>query len=180
MSVPAGGMPEPRGALARTVRTVEYTLLALLFLAVVVIGLAQIALRNLAGTGLPWADPAMRAGVLWIAMLAGVLASGTAQHIRIDALLPKIPVAMRPWIDRGVLIATALICITLAAASIEIVRLEYQFSDLAFGPVPRWLVLAIIPTGFGLMSLRFLYRALLPGAGASSAGGGSNAASGAD
>lgn len=172
-------MPEAQGALARIVRTVEYTLLALLFLAVVAIGLAQIAMRNLAGTGLAWADPAMRAGVLWIAMLAGVLASGTSQHIRIDALLPKIPAAVRPWIDRGVLIATALICITLAAASIEIVFLEYQFSDLAFGPVPRWLVLAIIPIGFGLMSLRFLLRALLPGARAPNAGGGSSAASGA-
>lgn len=162
MSGPKTKPHRPAGGFGRSVRTFEFLLLSVLFIAVVCIGLIQIGMRNLADTSLPWADPAMRAAVLWIAMLAGVLASGTAQHIRIDALLGRIPAGIRPWVDRLVLLATSLICVTLAAASVDIVRLEFEIGDLAFAAIPRWIVLAIIPVGFGLMALRFLLRALLP------------------
>lgn len=162
MSVPEPIGRIPTGRFGRLVRNVEYGLLSALFLAVVGIGLVQIGLRNLADTSLPWADPAMRAAVLWIAMLAGVLAAGSAQHIRIDALLTHLPVGIRPWIERGVLLATALICVTLAAASVAIVQLEFELGDLAFAGVPRWAILAIIPVGFGLMALRFVLRVVLP------------------
>ncbi|PKL95992.1 MAG: TRAP transporter small permease [Gammaproteobacteria bacterium HGW-Gammaproteobacteria-8] len=162
MSQPESIERKPSGRIGHLLRRVEYGLLSALLLAVVGIGLVQIGMRNLADTSLPWADPAMRAAVLWIAMLAGVLAAGSAQHIRIDALLSHLPAAIRPWIDRVVLLATALICVALAVASIDIVRLEFEIGDLAFATVPRWAVLAIIPVGFGLMAFRFVYRALLP------------------
>lgn len=152
---------KPSGRVGQLVRSFEFALLSVLFLAVVGIGLVQIGMRNFADTSLPWADPAMRAAVLWLAMLAGVLAAGTAQHIRIDALLGRLPESVRPWIDRLMMASTALICITLAAASMTIIQLEYELGDPAFAGIPRWVVLAIIPVGFGLMALRFLLRALL-------------------
>jgi TRAP-type C4-dicarboxylate transport system permease small subunit len=162
VSDPAPLRRRPSGGFGQAVRKFEFLLLSALFLAVVCIGLVQIGMRNLADTSLPWADPAMRAAVLWITMLAGVLASGSAQHIRIDALLGRIPAGIRPWVDRLVLLATALICVTLAAASADIIRLEFELGDLAFAAVTRWVVLAIIPVGFGLMALRFMFRAMLP------------------
>jgi hypothetical protein len=126
VSDPAPLRRRPSGGFGQAVRKFEFLLLSALFLAVVCIGLVQIGMRNLADTSLPWADPAMRAAVLWITMLAGVLASGSAQHIRIDALLGRIPAGIRPWVDRLVLLATALICVTLAAASADIIRLEFE------------------------------------------------------
>ena len=162
MSVPLPLRQRQLGRFGNIVRKFEFVLLSILFLAVVGIGLVQIGARNFADTSLPWADPAMRAAVLWITMLAGVLAAGSAQHIRIDALLSHIPTAVRPWLDRVVLAATALICVTLAAASVAVVRLEFELGDLAFGGVPRWMVLAIIPVGFGLMGWRFMVQVVVP------------------
>ncbi|MDT8439082.1 MAG: TRAP transporter small permease [Wenzhouxiangellaceae bacterium] len=155
--------PDAFDRLALGVRRFEIGLLSLVFLAVLGIGLAQIVLRNFGGGSLPWADPAMRAGVLWIAMLAGVLAADTGKHIRIDVLRLWLPDGLRPWVIRIMRLSAALVCITLTAASASLIQLEYSLNDLAFLGVPRWAVLMIIPLGFGLMSWRFLRRALLPG-----------------
>jgi TRAP-type C4-dicarboxylate transport system permease small subunit len=146
------------------VRHVEVGLLTLIFGAVVAIGLAQIGLRNFADSSLVWADAAMRAGVLWIAMLAAVLAADQARHIRIDVLLHRLPEWLRPWVQRLMHLLTALICITLAAASVRLIRLELMMNDVAFLGVPRWLVLIIIPIGFALMGWRFMRHALMPSA----------------
>ncbi|MDT8409986.1 MAG: TRAP transporter small permease [Wenzhouxiangellaceae bacterium] len=152
------GQPLTRAGL--WLRRFEIGLISVIFLAVVVVGLVQIGLRNFADSSLVWADPAMRAGVLWLAMLASALAAGQARHIRIDVLSRKLPESLRPWVVRALYFATALICLALTAASINLLRLEIQINDLAFLNVPRWLVLIIIPIGFGVMGWRFMRHAL--------------------
>lgn len=147
------------GEPAGLIRNLEVGLLSAIFLAIVGIGLAQIGLRNFADSSLVWADDAMRAGVLWITMLAGVLAAGQARHIRIDVLLHRLPDKVQPWVQRAMYLLTALICVTLAAASVSLIQLEMQMNDIAFLGVPRWGVLMIIPVGFALMGWRFMRHA---------------------
>lgn len=159
--VPGTVEPPPEGRLARLAHNLEIALLTLIFGAIVVVGLSQIGLRNLADSSLVWADAAMRAGVLWITMLAGVLAAGQARHIKIDALLHRLPEKVRPWIQRAMYLLTALVCVTLAAASVNLIQLEMSMNDLAFLNVPRWAVLIIIPIGFALMGWRFMRHALV-------------------
>lgn len=159
--VPGRIEPPSEGRLARLVRNLEVGLLTIIFGAIVVVGLSQIGLRNLADSSLVWADAAMRAGVLWITMLAGVLAAGQARHIKIDALLHRLPEKIRPWIQRAMYLLTALVCVTLAAASVNLIQLEMSMNDLAFLNVPRWAVLIIIPIGFALMGWRFMRHALV-------------------
>nr|WP_277347476.1 TRAP transporter small permease [Wenzhouxiangella sp. XN79A] len=125
------------------------------------LGLTQIGLRNLADSALPWADPAMRAGVLWLAMLSAALAADEARHIRIDLLGRFLPDAARAIVDRIMFAITSLFCIGMVYLSLQTVQLEREFGDLAFLDVPRWLVLAIIPVGFALMGWRFMRRAVL-------------------
>lgn len=143
------------------IRRIEIGLLTALFLAIVVVGLVQIALRNFADDSLIWAAPAMRAGVLWITMLAAVRAAAEARHIRIDVAAAQLPESLRIWLARAMHLATAAVCITLAAASVSLVELERSFADVAFLGVPRWTVLAIIPLGFGLMAMRFVQHAFV-------------------
>ncbi|MGB0515180.1 MAG: hypothetical protein ACPGJE_10115, partial [Wenzhouxiangellaceae bacterium] len=64
--------------------------------------------------------------------------------------------------ERIVHLATALVCIALAAASVQLIQLEFSLGDVAFLGIPRWVVLAIIPAGFALMGWRFIRHALLP------------------
>lgn len=161
VDVPGTVERPPAGRFGAYVRYLEVGLLSALFAAIVVIGLTQIGLRNLADSSLVWADAAMRAGVLWITMLAGVLAAGQARHIKIDALLHRLPDKVQPWIQRVMYLLTALICVTLAAASVSLIQLEISMNDLAFLNVPRWAVLIIIPIGFALMGWRFMCHALV-------------------
>jgi len=154
------GHPSRDGGPSGWVTQLEVGLLSAIFLAIVIIGLTQIGLRNLADSSLVWADAAMRAGVLWITMLAGVLAAGQARHIKIDALLHRLPENAQPWVQRAMYVLTSLVCVTLAAASVSLIQLEMQMNDVAFLNLPRWAVLIIIPIGFGLMGWRFMRHAL--------------------
>lgn len=144
------------------VRRLEVWLLTLIFGGVVAVGLTQIVLRNFADSSLVWADAAMRAGVLWITMLAAVLAAGQARHIKIDVLLHRLPARIQPWVQRAMFGLTAMVCVTLAVASVSLLQLEMAMADVAFLGIPRWMVLAIIPLGFALMGWRFARHALLP------------------
>jgi len=143
-------------------RRIEVGLLSTIFAGVVGVGLAQIVLRNFADASLVWADAAMRAGVLWITMLAAVLAAGQMRHIRIDVLLHRLPDAVQPWVRRLLFLLTAMVCVTLAVAGVGLIRLERSMGDVAFLGVPRWMVLVIIPVGFALMGWRFARHALGP------------------
>ena len=159
VDVAKGAASSPgRGPIAK----LEVGLLSAIFIAIVVIGLTQIGLRNFADSSLVWADDAMRAGVLWITMLAGVLAAGRARHIKIDVLLHRLPEKLQPWVQRGMYLATALVCVTLAAAGVWLIEMELDMpmNDIAFLNVPRWAVLIIIPIGFLLMGWRFMRHAL--------------------
>ncbi|MBY6205808.1 TRAP transporter small permease [Halomonas denitrificans] len=154
---------DPAAALGRWLRALELGVLSTLFLALILLGLTQIALRNLADSALPWADPAMRAGVLWLAMLSAALAAGESRHIRIDVFSRFLPEGLRDGVQRALFLATGLLCAGMTYLSLETVALEREFGDLAFLGVPRWVVLAIIPVGFTLMAWRFIRVAVLGG-----------------
>lgn len=147
---------------SRIIRGLEAGILTTLFLGLVVLGLAQIGFRNLAGMALPWADGAMRAIVLWLAMVGGVVATGRLRHIRIDLIERWLPPRGVVWLRRGVFGATALICLALTWTSLDVVALEYEFQAVAFLDVPNWVVQLIVPVGFGLMAARFLAWAVAP------------------
>ena len=151
-----------RDTAARVLRGLEAGLLTTLLLGLVVLGLAQIGFRNLAGMALPWADGAMRAIVLWLAMVGGVVATGRLRHIRIDLVERWLPPRAVIWLRRGVFGATALICLALTWTSLDLVALEYEFQAIAFLNVPSWVVQSIVPIGFGLMAARFLAWAYAP------------------
>ena len=157
-----GREPDPA---ARTIRRIEGGVLTVLFLALVVLGLAQIGFRNLAGMALPWADGAMRAIVLWLAMLGGVVATGRLRHIRIDLVERWLPARGVVWLRRLVFAATALVCLFLTWTSLDIVALEYEFQAVAFLDVPNWVVQVIVPIGFGMMAARFSAWAVSPPSG---------------
>jgi C4-dicarboxylate transporter, DctQ subunit len=143
----------------------EAGLLTLLLIGLIVLGLTQIILRNLVGISLPWADGAMRAMVLWLAMIAGAVAAGQLKHIRIDVARRWLgPVRWR-WTERLLMLATALVCLVMTWFSLRMVALEYEFQSIAFLNVDNWIVQLIVPIGFGVMAARFAAHAFSPNTG---------------
>lgn len=140
----------------------EDMLLAGLLLALLLLAVGQIALRMLFDTGLEWAEPMSRAGVLWLALLGALGATRARKHIAIDAL-PRVlpPRAQRvAWLLSH--LAAAVIAATLAWLGAGMVGLEREAPVPFVAGIASWVPMLAFPAGFGLMALRFLLVALLP------------------
>jgi TRAP-type C4-dicarboxylate transport system permease small subunit len=134
----------------------ETLLLLALLAALIVLSFLQVLLR-LGHGGLPWADVVNRHLVLWIGMLGAVLATARGRHIRIDVLGRALKGARGRWVGAGLDLLAAWICLRLARAALTFVLQTREFGDtLAPLPWPAWLLQAIIPAAFLLMSGHFL------------------------
>ncbi len=139
----------------------EVALLALMLLALVGLGCAQIVLRNAFNSGLLWADPLMRHIVLWLGALGAALASARMRHISVDALsrlLPETALATRRWVVYGL---TAAIAYALMIATVRLVVDERSFGEVAFLGVRTWVLQLVLPISFAMITYRTLLAILL-------------------
>ncbi|TVQ41982.1 MAG: TRAP transporter small permease [Wenzhouxiangella sp.] len=143
----------------RQLERLESTALTILLLGLVGLGLTQIVMRNVFGMALPWADGAMRAMVLWLAMIAAVVAAGRFRHIRIDLLSRLLPPKLVTIIHVLMMLLTAAVCLAMSWLSLRMAALEYEFQTAAFLGVQTWMVQLIVPIGFALMAVRFVAAA---------------------
>ena len=137
----------------------EDLLLAGLLAALLLVSVAQIGLRLFFDTGLTWAEPASRAGVLWLALLGALGATRGRKHIAIDALPRILPATARrvAWsVTQG---AAAAISLALAWFGLGMVQLEREAPVPFIAGVPSWVPMLVFPLGFGLMALRFALAA---------------------
>ncbi|HEX5694301.1 MAG TPA: TRAP transporter small permease [Arenimonas sp.] len=140
----------------------EDLLLAVLLGSLLLLSVAQILLRVLFDSGLDWAEPVSRAGVLWLALLGALGATRARKHIAIDAL-PRVlpPGAQRAaWVLSH--LAAAAITGLLAWLGAGMVGMETEAPVPFVAGIPSWLPMLVFPAGFGLMALRFLLVALTP------------------
>jgi len=141
---------------------IEDWLLAVLVLILVTLAGAQILLRNFFDTGLSWADPLLRALVLWTGMLGALAAVRDDKHIALDVLQRFLTPNMQRIARLLTLGFAALICAAMAWFSVDLVKIDLTSGSNAFANVPSWLIESILPSGFGLMALRFALRAFAP------------------
>jgi TRAP-type C4-dicarboxylate transport system permease small subunit len=116
----------------------------------------QVVLR-LSHGGLPWVDVVNRHLVLWIGMVGAALATSRGRHIRIDVLGRLLKGDRGRWVGALLDLLAAWICLRLALASLTFVLQTREFGDtLAPLEWPAWMLQAVIPASFALMSLHFL------------------------
>lgn len=140
----------------------EDWVLTLLVVGMVVLAGAQIVLRNAFDSGFSWAEPVLRALVLWSAMLGAVIATRDDQHIGLDFIARFVSgTALR--VARFVALAfAAALCAAMAWHSWALVQLDREGHTEGVLGIPAWMLELILPLGFGLMALRFLIRSVLP------------------
>jgi TRAP-type C4-dicarboxylate transport system permease small subunit len=152
-----------RHALARLDRWVlalENGLIALLLSGLIVIGSAQILMRNVLSTSLSWGDELVRLLVLWLALIGAIVASRDGRQIHIDLLSRLLPPRLI-WIPDSICAAfTALVCGLLAWHSARFVADSRAYGDLLLGSEPAWVLQSILPLGFGIIGVRYAIRAL--------------------
>jgi C4-dicarboxylate transporter, DctQ subunit len=145
--------------LLRGLHRVEDALLAALLLLLVLLATAQIGLRIFFETGLIWAEPLSRIGVLWLALLGALGATRQRQHIAIDA----VPRLMGPRVRRVLWsitqVAAGVVAGLLAWYGAGMLAMERQAPVPFIAGIPSWVPMIAFPIGFGLMSLRFVVSA---------------------
>jgi len=146
---------DPLERCLRWLHRVEDGVLALLLGGMILLASAQIFLRNLAETGLVWADPVLRALVLWVGLLAALVASRADNHISVDVLSRLLRGRAKVAAQAITCLFTAGVCAALAYHAGRFVASEWEAQTEAFLGVPAWAVQAVLPFAFGLMAVRY-------------------------
>jgi TRAP-type C4-dicarboxylate transport system permease small subunit len=147
--------------IAGIVERIETALIALLVLAMVVLAGAQILLRNFFETGFAWADPLLRAMVLWTAMLGALAAARDDKHIGLDLLTHFLHGRTRRVARVIALLFGAAVSAAMAWYGFDLVEVDHG-SGTTIAGIPGWVVEAILPVGFALLAIRLAVRAFLP------------------
>jgi TRAP-type C4-dicarboxylate transport system permease small subunit len=144
----------------RALHRVEDAALAVLLGAIVLLAPLQITLRELFETGLAWADPLLRALVLWVGLLGALAASRDGRHISIDAISRVLPARARAAAGVLTSLFTAGISGLVAYHGARFVHSELRFGSVAFSGIPAWWLESVIPFAFGWIALRYLLLGL--------------------
>ena len=149
------------GRINRLISRLEDSLLIGLVASLLLLAVAQIILRNAFGQGILWAEPAMRIAVLWIAMIGGMVACREGGHIKINLFEVTVQGRARRVLASLAHLGACLTCATLAYASWLFVGYERMDGMTTFLNLPAWWFESILPVGFTVMALRFLYDAVV-------------------
>lgn len=155
-------MSETPGLASRLERwgtALENAALVILLGALMLLAVAQIALRVFFSFGFVWADELVKLLVLWIALIASIAAARSNRHLRID-VLSHFVAEKYARIPRVIVDAfAAVICGVLAWHSWRYIELVIEFEDTVLIDVPAWQAYVLLPLSFVLMSYRFLLAA---------------------
>lgn len=144
--------------LDRLLYKVETVLLVSLLAAMVGLAFWQVILRNLFSSGIVWADTIVRHLVMWLGFVGGALATADERHINIDALTKLIPLRAR----HGVAVATnafaSTVCYFMASSAWTFLLDEKSAGGYIALGIPTWIVLIILPAGYGVIAFHFFVK----------------------
>lgn len=146
--------------LERAGRLAEDLALVVLLGAMIGVAVFQIINRQLLGGSftLAWADEFVKIVVLWLAMVGSIAAARDNKHIRIDLithiLSGRIVTAIKLVVDTF----AAIVCAVIGWHAFRLIREEISWGDTIFTDVPLWIMHAIVPFAFALISYRFVVR----------------------
>ena len=148
------------GTLERAGKWLEDALLVSLLVALMVLAVLQIVLRNGFDTGLVWADQLLRLLLLWLALMGAVAASRDNRQITIDVLSRFLKPAWLRWAEVVTALFTAAVTAALCYFSVVFVGQSREFEDTVLGDLPAWVFQLVLPIAFALMSYRYGLRSL--------------------
>ncbi len=126
----------------------------------VILGIAvtSIILRWLGESNM-WMEPLIRHIVFLSAFLGGSLATSKNVHIKVDLLTKLVEMSSSKvlhWVHRNlVTLFCFLTCLALAKAGWDLYLVEKEFGAPGFLDIHSAYLVAIIPVGMGLITLRF-------------------------
>ena len=147
-------------SLERAGRLAENAALVLLLGTMIGISVFQIINRELLGSSfaLSWADELIKIIVLWLAMVGSIAAARDNRHIRIDLITHVLSGPLVTVAKIVVDVFAAIVCGVIAWHAYRLIREEISWGDTIFGNTPLWIMHAIVPLAFALISYQFVVR----------------------
>ena len=143
----------------------ENTLLVLFLTVTVGLAFLQVILREFWSTGMVWADVFLRHLVLWIGFFGAALAAKESRHFSINIITKRLPPIAKRIVQALLHAISAVVCYFLFHAGMSFLRDEIKydteplFTLMGKNVMPYYLEV-IIPIGFALIGLHFLFRAI--------------------
>jgi C4-dicarboxylate transporter, DctM subunit len=155
-SLSAGRFPRRLVAIGRGA---EDAAVGLLLLAMAFLPVVEIALRSLAGTGIPGNAVYVANATLWVGFLGAMIATRQQRHLCLAVGLGG--VAARWGIDATAVsaVVTTAVAGGLTWSASALVANGMAYPHLIDDWLPEWLVLAILPLAFGTITVRFAFVA---------------------
>ena len=138
----------------------EDFIIAGMLVATMGLALYQIALRNVLGSGLVWGDSLVRLMVLWLGMAGAMVATRERKHITVDLVTRYLSPGGRRAAEALTTFFAGSVCLVAFYYSLQFVLSEYDFGSLAFGQVPYWACVAILPLAFLVIAGRYFFQLL--------------------
>ena len=117
------------------------------------------------GQSVMWIDPLVRHLVFLSAFFGGSLATSKNVHIKVDLLTKLVEKSNSPiihWVYRNLMsLFCFLVTLTLLKAGWDFFLVEKEFGAEAFLGIHSAYLVAIIPFGMGIISLRFFNQLIL-------------------
>ncbi len=147
-------------SLERAGKLAENTALVLLLGTMIGVSVFQIINRELLGSSfaISWADELIKIIVLWLAMVGSIAAARDNRHIRIDLITHVLTGPIVTWAKIIVDIFAAIVCGVIGWHAFRLVREEISWGDTVFDNTPLWIMHAIVPLAFALISYQFVIR----------------------
>jgi TRAP-type C4-dicarboxylate transport system permease small subunit len=144
---------------------VENLLLVVFLTVTVAMAFLQVILREFWSTGIIWADVFLRHLVLWIGFFGAALAAKESRHFSINIITKRMPPMLQRIVQVFLHVTAAVVCYFLYDAGMSFVSDEIRYNNqplftfLGKNVMPYYME-AIIPIGFALIGLHFLFKAV--------------------
>ncbi len=185
-SAPPGAPdPTPPSGKRRLLRHTAYLPLVLMLAAMPAIPAFEFLGRRFFGTGISGANDYLQHLTLWIAFVGAIFTGFAGEHLQMEVLRTALPERMRLWIDILIGAISTVVCLALAGASLQLVVSEapplpepllrwlpsfivdwlepfglthFGSLTLVAGWMPVWIAESVMPVGFLLLAVAFLWR----------------------
>ena len=142
----------------------SYRILVLALVLMLALSIINITFRWFNVTFL-WIDPVVRHLVFLSAFLGGSLATGSSKHIGIDLITkflgkPEYQ-SYKKWHSRLISLAATVVLAWLTVTSYDFALVEFEYGRAHFLGIHSGYLVSIIPFGFCLIALRFLFKFVL-------------------
>ena len=128
-------------------------------LAMGVLPVLEIVLRTVFRTGLPGTTGYVMNLTLWVGFVGAMIAAREGRHLQLSTQGLGLPLAWRARLAVAVSLIKVAVGAGLTWASLDFVLSDMASSERIGGWLPVWLMEAVLPVSFAVMTLRFILEA---------------------